>query len=424
MNFRIETNKSFILYPLSFIQMNISVGILTAPHIEFEQREHGFLLKNVRIGIGFHWDRHEDQLFEGRLTIQKNADGTETAINTLPLEDYLTSVISSEMSADSPLELLKAHAVISRSWALRAIGHTEHVGFDVCADDHCQRYEGLLRRNERAVEAVRETEGQVLLYGGEVCDCRYYKCCGGKTERFSTCWEDIDMPYLQPVDCPYCGKAVGNTRLQRLVLNNYDQETRDFHDWEVRYTAEELADIIREKTGIDFGEIVSLRPLKRGASGRIYELEIIGTKHRAVISKELKIRQVLSRTCLYSSWFDVDTTPLKTIKRPLKDTPLMSANEPLIDSSESINNSLKNSNASFNESLMSFNGEPRINDSLTGINGEPKNMPKEFIFRGHGWGHGVGLCQIGAAEMAMEGFTYQQILAHYYPSSVLSIYQE
>lgn len=401
--------------------MNISVGILTAPHIEFEQREHGFLLKNVRIGIGFHWDRHEDQIFEGRLTIRKNADGTETAINTLPLEDYLTSVISSEMSADSPLELLKAHAVISRSWAIRAIGHTEHVGFDVCADDHCQRYEGLLRRNERAVEAVRETAGQVLLYGDEVCDCRYYKCCGGKTERFSTCWEDIDMPYLQPVDCPYCGKAVGNTRLQRLVLNNYDQETRDFHDWEVRYTAEELADIIREKTGIDFGEIVSLRPLKRGASGRIYELEIIGTKHHAVISKELKIRQVLSRTCLYSSWFDVDTTPLKTIKSPLKDTPLMSANEPFIESSESINNSLKSSNASLNESLMSFNGEPRINDSLTGINGEQKKLPKEFIFRGHGWGHGVGLCQIGAAEMAMEGFTYQQILAHYYPQSQLSL---
>lgn len=416
--------------------MNISVGILTAPHIEYEPHEDGFLLKHVRIGIGFHWDGYEDQFFEGVLTIRKNPDGSETAINTLPLEDYLTSVISSEMSADSPLELLKAHAVISRSWALRAIGHTEHVGFDVCADDHCQRYEGLLRRNERAVQAVRETAGEVLLYGDEVCDCRYYKCCGGKTERFSTCWEDKDMPYLQPVECPYCGKAVGNKRLQRLVLNNYDQETRDFHDWEVRYTAEELADIIREKTGTDFGEIVALKPLKRGASGRIYELEIVGTRHRAVISKELRIRQALSRTCLYSSWFEVDTTPLisvnkpliytplKSIKRPLKDTPLISVNEPLIDSSESINNSLKNNNASFNESLMSFNGEPRINDSLTGINGEPKNMPKEFILRGHGWGHGVGLCQIGAAEMAMEGFSYQQILSHYYPSSVLSTYQE
>ena len=369
--------------------MDISVGILTAPHIEFEQREQCFLLKNVRIGIGFHWDRHEDQIFEGRLTIRKNADGTETAINTLPLEDYLTSVISSEMSADSPLELLKAHAVISRSWALRAIGHTEHVGFDVCADDHCQRYEGLLRRNERAVQAVRETAGQVLLYGDEVCDCRYYKCCGGKTERFSTCWEDIDMPYLQPVDCPYCGKAVGNKRLQRLVLNNYDQETRDFHDWEVRYTAEELADIIREKTGIDFGEIVSLRPLKRGASGRIYELEIIGTKHRAVISKELKIRQVLSRTCLYSSWFEVEEVRVL---------------------------------APNSRSVLSLSPPPAPL-SASGA-GESACAPCGFILRGHGWGHGVGLCQIGAAEMAMEGFSYQQILAHYYPSSVLSIYQE
>ena len=369
--------------------MDISVGILTAPHIEFEQREQCFLLKNVRIGIGFHWDRHEDQIFEGRLTIRKNADGTETAINTLPLEDYLTSVISSEMSADSPLELLKAHAVISRSWALRAIGHTEHVGFDVCADDHCQRYEGLLRRNDRAVQAVRETAGQVLLYGDDVCDCRYYKCCGGKTERFSTCWEDIDMPYLQPVDCPYCGKAVGNKRLQRLVLNNYDQETRDFHDWEVRYTAEELADIVREKTGIDFGEIVSLRPLKRGASGRIYELEIIGSKHRAVISKELKIRQVLSRTCLYSSWFEVEEVRVL---------------------------------APNSRSILSLSPPPAPLPASGA--GEFACAPCGFILRGHGWGHGVGLCQIGAAEMAMEGFSYQQILAHYYPSSVLSIYQE
>ena len=374
---------------LQINSMDISVGILTAPHIEFEQREQCFLLKNVRIGIGFHWDRHEDQIFEGRLTIRKNADGTETAINTLPLEDYLSSVISSEMSADSPLELLKAHAVISRSWALRAIGHTEHVGFDVCADDHCQRYEGLLRRNERAVQAVSETAGQVLLYGDEVCDCRYYKCCGGKTERFSTCWEDIDMPYLQPVDCPYCGKAVGNKRLQRLVLNNYDQETRDFHDWEVRYTAEELADIVREKTGIDFGEIVSLRPLKRGASGRIYELEIIGSKHRAVISKELKIRQVLSRTCLYSSWFEVEEVRVLTPN---------------------------------SRSILSLSPPPAPLPASGA--GEFACAPCGFILRGHGWGHGVGLCQIGAAEMAMEGFSYKQILAHYYPSSVLSIYQE
>ena len=393
--------------------MNISVGILTAPHIEYEPHEDGFLLKNVRIGIGFHWDRHEDQFFEGALTIRKNPDGSETAINTLPLEDYLTSVISSEMSADSPLELLKAHAVISRSWALRAIGHTEHVGFDVCADDHCQRYEGLLRRNERAVQAVRETAGQVLLYGDEVCDCRYYKCCGGKTERFSTCWEDKDMPYLQPVECPYCGKAVGNKRLQRLVLNNYDQETRDFHDWEVRYTAEELADIIREKTGTDFGEIVALKPLKRGASGRIYELEIVGTRHRAVISKELRIRQALSHTCLYSSWFEVETirpsedclTALRT-ERPLT----------LKDHAERCQtDTLSPLNKSDSEAVR----QQSVRTAESGLSSK-----RLFILRGHGWGHGVGLCQIGAAEMAMEGFSYQQILSHYYPSSVLSTYRE
>ncbi|MGM9825399.1 MAG: SpoIID/LytB domain-containing protein [Paludibacteraceae bacterium] len=393
--------------------MNISVGILTAPHIEYEQREHDFLLKNVRIGIGFHWDRHEDQAFEGSLAIRRNADGTETAINTLPLEDYLTSVISSEMSADSPLELLKAHAVISRSWALRAIGHTEHVGFDVCADDHCQRYEGLLRRNERAVQAVRETAGQVLMYGDEVCDCRYYKCCGGKTERFSTCWEDIDLPYLQPVDCPYCGKAAGNPRLQRLVLNNYDQETRDFHDWEVRYTAEELAAIVREKTGTDFGEIVSLRPLKRGASGRIYELEISGTKHRATIGKELKIRQTLSHTCLYSSLFDVETirpsedclTALRT-ERPLtlKDHAERCQTDILSPLNKSDSEAVRQQCVRTAESVLS--------------------SKRLFILRGHGWGHGVGLCQIGAAEMATEGFTYRQILAHYYPSSYLTVLQE
>ncbi|MGM9837662.1 MAG: SpoIID/LytB domain-containing protein [Paludibacteraceae bacterium] len=341
--------------------MDISVGILTAPKIEFEQREHTFLLKNVRIGIGFHWDRCEDQEFEGRLRILDNADGTQTAVNTLPLEDYLTSVISSEMSADSPLELLKAHAVISRSWAIRAIGHTSHVGYDVCADDHCQRYEGLRRRNTRAVQAVRETRGMVLTYGGEVCDCRYYKCCGGKTEVFSTCWDGNDLPYLRSVECPYCGQAVGNTRLQRLVLNNYDQETTDFHGWEVRYSNTELSRILREKTGMDFGDIPALKPLQRGASGRIYSIEIVGTRHTMVIGKELAIRQALSRTCLYSSWFEVEE-----IVRP--------------------------------------------SDSV----------PSEFVLRGHGWGHGVGLCQIGAAQMASLGFSHQEILAHYYPNSRLT----
>lgn len=337
--------------------MLIRVGILTAPHIEWEQKEHTFVLKDVRIGIGFHWDRKEDQEFQGALEIRNNADGTQTAINTLDLEDYLTSVISSEMSADSPIELLKAHAVISRSWALRAIAKPNHEGFHVCADDHCQRYEGLRRRNERAVQAVKATAGQVLMYGEEICDCRYYKCCGGKTEIWSTCWEDKDVPYIRSVDCPYCGRA--SERTLRLVLNDYDQETKDFHDWQVSYTAEQLSEIVRTKTGIDFGEITDLVPLKRGVSGRIYELQIVGTKRTEVIGKELNIRYALSPKCLYSSWFDVEKDP-------------------------------------------SYIAHP------------------SFILRGHGWGHGAGLCQIGAAQMAVEGKKYEEILAHYYANSRLS----
>ena len=354
--------------------MKIKVGILTAPHIEYEQREHTFVLKNVRIGIGFHWDRYEDQEFAGSLEIRTNPDGTHTAINTLDLEDYLCSVISSEMSANSPMELLKAHAVISRSWAVRAISRQHsafrnHEGFDVCADDHCQRYEGLLRMNERAVQAVRETAGQVLVNvqrdnvqstKEEICDCRYYKCCGGRTEIWRTCWEDIDVPYIQSVECPYCGRI--NERTLRLVLNDYDQETKDFHDWKISYTAQELGDIIREKSGRDFGDIIDLIPLHRGASGRIDKLRIVGTKHTEDIGKELKIRMWLSRTCLYSSWFEVK----------------------------------KSSN--------------------------PQTLkPSNFQLIGHGWGHGAGLCQIGAAQMAEEGFTHEQILSYYYNNTKLKI---
>ena len=337
--------------------MYIRVGIVTAPHIEFEQREHTFVLKNVRIGIGFHWDRYEDQEFAGQLEIRTNPDGTQTAINTLDLEDYLCSVISSEMSANSPMELLKAHAVISRSWAMRAIEKPNHEGYHVCADDHCQRYEGLRRMNERAVQAVRETAHQVLMYNDEICDCRYYKCCGGRSEVWRTCWEDIDVPYIQSVECPYCGRVSAKTL--RLVLNDYDQETTDFHDWKVTYTADELGQIIREKSGIDFGEIVDLIPLHRGASGRIDSLQIVGTKHTEIIGKELKIRLWLSRSCLYSSWFEVSHNP-------------------------------------------------------SPVTGNPS-----WTLTGHGWGHGAGLCQIGAAQMAEEGYTYEEILSYYYRGAVL-----
>jgi len=368
--------------------LHIRIGILTAPKIEFEQREHTFLLKNVRIGIGFHWDRHEDQEFAGTLEIRRNPDGTQTAINTIDLEDYLCSVISSEMSANSPMELLKAHAVISRSWAIRAIMKPNHDGYHVCADDHCQRYEGLRRLNERAVEAVQATAGQVLtndqMVNGkmvnEICDCRYHKCCGGRTEIWRTCWEDIDVPYIQSVECPYCNPAYFNhlplwgeglCPIERPVdghrtfreglsfLNDYDQETTDFHDWQVTYTAEELSEIIRTKSGIDFGEITDLIPLHRGPSGRIDQLKIVGTKHTEVIGKELKIRLWLSKTCLYSSWFEVEKKP-------------------------------------------SYIVHP------------------SFVLTGHGWGHGAGLCQIGAAVMAAEGHSYEEILNNYYPGTRLN----
>ena len=361
--------------------MEIKVGILTAPHIEYVQREDTFVLKNVRIGIGFHWDRYEDQEFQGTLEIKSNPDGTETAINTIDLEDYLCSVISSEMSADSPMELLKAHAVISRSWAIRAMQKPNHEGFHVCADDHCQRYEGLRRMSERAVEAVRATKGLVLTYEqmvndqmvNEVCDCRYYKCCGGKTEVWRTCWEDIDVPYIQSVECPYCNpkhiKALSShgarsfNFLLSTCLNDYDQETTDFHDWKVTYTADELSEIIRTKSGIDFGQITDLIPLQRGASGRIYALKIVGTKRTEIIGKELKIRLWLSKTCLYSSWFDVE---------------------------------------------KSFSS--------------PARGGREGLFHltGHGWGHGAGLCQIGAAQMAAEGHSYEEILHFYYHGTRLS----
>ena len=333
--------------------MNIRVGILTAPRIEFEKREKTFVLKNVRIGIGFHWDRKEDQEFAGSLEIRDNEDGTQTAINTIDLEEYLCSVISSEMNANSPMELLKAHAVISRSWAIRAIEKPNHEGYDVCADDHCQRYEGLRRMNERAVEAVQATRGQVLMFGDEICDCRYYKCCGGKTEIWRTCWEDIDVPYIQSVKCDYCKNP--SPKVLRLILNDYDQETKDFRDWKVSYTDEELDAIIAEKSGIDFGEIVDLVPLHRGASGRIDSLKIVGTKHTEVIGKELKIRYWLSKSCLYSSWFEV-----------------------------------------------------------THKNGI-------WTLNGHGWGHGAGLCQIGAAVMAGEGIKYEEILSYYYHNTQLKI---
>ena len=296
------------------------------------------------------------------------------AINELPVERYLTSVISSEMSATSSLELLKAHAVISRSWLLaqmekrhqqqaggdsffsfvkkddeliRWYDREDHTIFDVCADDHCQRYQGITHAdNPSVVEAIKYTRGQILMYNGEICDARFSKCCGGQTEEFQYCWEDTPKPYLISVACPYCNTS--DKRILSEVLNDYDQETPDFHHWTVEYTKEQLTELVNRKLKINLGDILDLVPLERGKSGRIWKLRIVGSKRSFTIGKELEIRRTLSETHLYSSAFEVEKT--------------------------------KNS----------------------------------FILHGSGWGHGVGLCQIGAAVMGEEGKKYDEILLYYY----------
>ena len=318
--------------------------------------EPSFRLIGVPIGIDFHWQRRQDQEFAGSLKFIAE-DGKVTAINRVGLEDYLLSVISSEMRADAPLEFLKAHAVISRSWALARMEsrrHPEsaesaipHTNYDVCADDHCQRYQGLtLAVGENVRRAIDETWGRTLRYNGALCDTRFSKCCGGRTELFSTCWEDRDYPYLQSVEDPWCDCK--DPAILEKVMNDYDLETADFHDWEQRYTTEELSRLIRERTGIDFGSIESMEPLERGVSGRIKYLRITGSKASRTIGKELAIRRALSTSHLKSSNFSVS----------------------------------------------------REGDV--------------WILKGNGWGHGVGLCQIGAAAMAAAGYDYRQILQHYY----------
>ena len=338
-----------------------------------------FSIDDVTIGVNFHWERKERQTFLGSLHLVVEADHI-CAINVLPVEDYLTSVISSEMSATSSLELLKAHAVISRSWLLAQIqkrqqlsdsgnsffsfvkkddelirwyDREDHGIYDVCADDHCQRYQGISKASSpQVIEAIRQTRGQILLSDGEICDARFSKCCGGQTEEFRYCWEDIEKPYLTSVADPYCNTH--DKQVIAQVLNDYDQETTDFYHWTVEYTQEELAALISDKLKMDLGQIVDLIPLERGKSGRIWKLKIVGTERSFTIGKELEIRRTLSKTHLLSSWFDVEK-----------------------------------------EDVV-------------------KDIPRKFVLHGRGWGHGVGLCQIGAAVMGEQGFKYDEILLHYY----------
>ena len=375
-----------------------------------------FELQDVTIGINFHWERKEVQRFKGELKIIVEDDRL-TAINIIPIEDYLTSVISSEMSATASLELLKAHAVISRSWLLNKLkvangklkvimhpdntanfelstlpsqlikwyDHEAHKNFDVCADDHCQRYQGITRTSTpQAIEAVFATRGEVLMYEGEICDARFSKCCGGAFEEFQNCWENVKHPYLigqrdskTETRLPVLTKEVEadkwirtspaafcnthNKQVLSQVLNNYDQETTDFYRWRVCYSQQELSELIHKRSGIEFGKIIDLIPVERGTSGRLVRLKIVGTLRTLIIGKELEIRRTLSSSHLYSSAFVVD----KEYKE------------------------------------------------------DEKEIPSRFILTGSGWGHGVGLCQIGAAVMGEQGYKYKEILSHYYPGSAI-----
>lgn len=387
------------------------------------QNAHAFFeLKDVTIGINFHWERKEVQKFKGELKIIIEGEQL-TTINVISIEEYLTSVISSEMSATASLELLKAHAVISRSWLLEKnkelrmkneefkrtlqkdsaanssffipnssfikwYDHEAHRNFDVCADDHCQRYQGITRASTpQAIEAVSATRGEVLMYKGAICDARFSKCCGGAFEEFQNCWENVKHPYLirqrdsktqkQLPDLNIEAEAdkwirtspvaFCNTQDKKIlsqVLNNYDQETADFYRWKVSYSQQELSELIHQRSGIDFGQIIDLIPVERGTSGRLVRLKIVGTLRTLIIGKELEIRRTLSTSHLYSSAFVVD---------------------------------------------KEYEEKGHKEDKI----------PSRFILTGAGWGHGVGLCQIGAAVMGEQGYKYEEILSHYYPGSTL-----
>ena len=433
-----EETERLILWRLVRQQPKIEVGILSGPEITFEIISDGagpqkvsyregkidyggtlydelyfeaqtistlfaepsFKLHDVRIGKDFHWERRQDQTFAGTLKFIVEG-GAVTAVNVIGLEDYLLSVISSEMKATASLEFLKAHAVISRSWVVaqlrsrkarsdeipfaapdtpslvtwltsgrRAEGnapapasgqtrivkwfdHSDHKFYDLCADDHCQRYQGLtLAIGENVRTAIDQTWGKILTYEGKVCDTRFSKCCGGLTEQFSTCWEDKDMPYLPVKEDPWCNTS--DPAVLTQVLNDYDLETPDFYRWEEDHPVEELSAIVRERSGIDIGTLTGLVPLERGGSGRIKLLRFEGTKASFEAGKELIIRRFLSKSHLKSSAFDAEFT-----------------------------------------------------------------ADGHVLLRGRGWGHGVGLCQIGAANMAAHGHGYEEILAFYYPGSRL-----
>ncbi len=370
-----------------------------------------FLLKDVTIGVKFHWERDEKQRFKGKLKLIIDGDNI-TAINIIGIEDYLASVISSEMNAKSSLHLLKAHAIISRSWLLAQIekrkvlkedktqySHTmntdteqikwydreDHLLFDVCADDHCQRYQGMTKIfTDVVLQAIKQTSGIVLTAGDNICDARYSKSCGGITESFENVWEPIRYKYLSSVfdykfepenynidfsdenntvkwikENPSAFCNTSDKKILAQVLPDFDQETTDFFRWKVEYLQQQLKGLIFEKSGIDFGDILDLIPIERGFSSRLIKLKIVGSKRTLVIGKELEIRRTLSKSHLYSSAFVVEKSDIKD------------------------------------------------------------GVPQKFVLYGAGWGHGVGFCQIGGAVMAAKGYQFDEILLHYFNGAKL-----
>jgi SpoIID/LytB domain protein len=372
--------------------------IACSPSIKLTaQKDSTFTLFNVTIGNRFHWERKENQTFQGDLILQPREDRTITVINQIPLEDYLKSVISSEMNPAAPMEFLKTHTILSRSWLLAGLGRQkqikggstearppcekagefirwhdreDHDLFDVCADDHCQRYQGITKIvSKQAEEAIGETQGRVITFQNNICDARYSKACGGLTEEYDTSWDDKRVPYLRGIpDASVLHQSIKTEEearrwilsepeaycnlkdegLLEKILPDFDRETKNFFRWTVEYSRSELEEILREKSGFDFGTLEKIEPLQRGLSGRIFRLKIVGSKRSMVVGKELEIRRWLSRSHLYSSAFVV------------------------------------------------------------------ASETNQFTFHGAGWGHGVGLCQIGAAVMANRGFSAEEILKHYF----------
>ncbi len=401
-NAKLENNKIVVEQEGKIILSGLEI-IITPNELETES----FLLRDVIIGKSFHWEKKENQRFRGELKLIKEENNI-TAVNNISLEEYLTSVISSEMSANSSLQLLKAHAIVSRGWLMaqlenkknnspqksinefvteneiiRWYDREDHANYDLCADDHCQRYQGVTKIiNDNAINAVESTRGLVLVYDNKICDTRYSKCCGGMSEGFENVWEPVKHHYLAPVvdykfeldgidydltqeipaehwikSNPHAFCNTTDKKILSQILPEFDRQTDNFFRWQVEYSQEELSEIIKTKSGIDFGNILDLIPIERGYSGRIIKLKIVGDKKVLTIGKELEIRKTLSKTHLYSSAF----IAIKEMK----------------------------------------SGE----------------VPVKFILKGAGWGHGVGLCQIGAAVMGARGYDFDAILLHYFKAA-------